>query len=208
MLGMKRGLVAVVLAGSLVSGVAQASVFTGVIVDTGPGSVSGPQWALSSNQGLSGEFSVYIPVKVTDVQGWINGGNGTATAAIYMVGIDKPGTELYSAAFTADAASDWDGASGLNWLLGPGTYWVAFEVRSGQTLIGNMPSPSGSPLGNEAYSSAAGTYFPYDALQLGVRIFGEEQTQTQVPEPMSLALFGLGLGGLAVTRRRRAFGAS
>lgn len=207
MMGMKRTLAVVAVAGSLVSGVVQASVFTGVIIDTLPGSVNGPQWDLSASQGLSAEFSVSIPVKVTDVQGWINGGNGTATAAIYTAGIDKPGTELYSTVFSADTASDWDGASGLNWLLGPGTYWVAFEVRSGQTLIGNMPSPSILPLGNEAYSNAVGTYFSYDALQLGVRIYGEEQTQTQVPEPTSIALFGLGLAGLAVTRRRRALGA-
>ena len=186
-----------------------------LIVDTGPGPTITSGFGgltIGSNQWLAAEFSLGGTTTITGVQGWIGIGipngnisTGTGTAVIYTDGGDVPGSELFSAAFaTADSASSWDGASGLSWLLNAGTYWVAFEVRSGQTLSDGMPRPSSSPLGNEAFNNS-GAYVGFDSLDIGVRIFGEQPQPPppQIPEPASLALLGIGLAGLGATRRRK-----
>ena len=151
------------------------------IVDTGPGADSN-YWVLAGasvlapfGQFLAAEFSIGSRTTVTDIEGWMsfNPSGADGTIAIYSDGGDVPGAELYATTFfgTGSLDSSWVGASGLSWDLVAGTYWVAFEVRDGQTLETSMPSPSSSPLLNEAVTSRdTGNWSGFDGLDLGVRI--------------------------------------
>jgi hypothetical protein len=209
---MKNMLAAVFLVAFLVSGsVATAD----TIVDTGPGPAAGVA-RLYAGQWLAAEFSLSVASTITDVQGWIGCtpdprlpcGDGTATAVIYTDGGEVPGTQLFAGAFNGDVAFDFDGPSGLSWLLTPGTYWVAFEVQAGQTLDNSMGVPSSAPLGNEAFRQPVfngGAYSELDSIDIGVRIFGDPVTA--VPEPSTGILVGtmglIGLGGVLWRRSRR-----
>jgi hypothetical protein len=74
---------------------------------------------------------------------------------------------------------------------------------------------------NHVYSAAyagdivmpAGTFVAFEDLPFGGDfnyrdenfVFTNVATATNIPEPASLALFGLGIGGIAFSRRKRAF---
>jgi hypothetical protein len=202
---MKNKVAALLLVGHLfTAGMLNAA----VLVDTGPGpSTAG--FNLTPSQYFAGQFSLVSPVIVTDILGWIGGaqrlqsGGGIATAAIYTDGGEVPGTELFAQKFTADIDFDFDGVTGLSLLLPAGTYWVGFEGRLGDTIDGTMPSPSTSPLGNEAVNVGAG-YIPFDDVNFGVRILGNVITPGgTIPEPASLMLLGVGLAALGWMRRRK-----
>lgn len=166
----------------------------------GPGSSGVGGWTLAETQWLAAQFSLGAATTITDVQGWIGGGPGSATAAIYTDGGDVPGFEFLSAEFTAAAPEGWCGPAGLNWLLVPGDYWVAYQVQAGQTLFGHMSNPSTFPLLNEAHGDAP--WVANDNLNFGVRIFGTTAVAA-IPEPSTYALMLAGLGFVAFVANRR-----
>jgi len=122
----------------------------------------------------------------------------TLTLAIYADGGEVPdgSRELFSKTFSVGAGNsyDWYGLSDLTWTLSPGTYWVAFEVRPGDSYSGLMASGAPNPLPNAAYvPSGFYGYLANDSLKLGIRI---EENPAPVPEPATIFLLSPGLLGL------------
>ena len=177
-----------------------------VIVDTGK-PLHGVNYVLNATQSLAVEFNVTTAMTLTDLAGWMYGVNAPGTFTVELrAGGNRPGAILFSDTATANLPFALYGVHGESWLIGPGSYWLAFEVRPGQTLDGYMPTNPPSPLGPEAYSTF-GTYVRLDSLNVGVRISGD--LVTGLPEAQTWALMIVGFGGLgAMLRRRKAHAAS
>jgi hypothetical protein len=189
------------------------------IVDTGtPGTFPSTHWArhdLAAYQWLGFEFSVGQATTVTDIQGWIGvSGAGSLRITLYGDGGERPGAQMFTTTFNVASPapnvnpSQWRGVSGLNWLVGPGSYWAAFEVRPTETFHGWMEAPSPAPLGNEAVRGSWNLQWTeVDYLDLGVRVLGDVWTPpsgptANVPEGGStVALMGLAIAGLGACRQ-------
>jgi PEP-CTERM motif len=180
------------------------------IVYTGEGPRCCSGLSLFSGQWMAGAFTVEQGYIVTSVEGWIAPvDSGNLTVRLYGDGDDIPGAPLFSVVAPILATplfqAKWTGATSLRWLIDPGTYWAAFEVRDGSTFEGAMPFPSPNPVVNEAIKLNIGSqYFANDSLDLGFRVLGDP-VQAPTPEPATLVLLGtaaIGIGGRAWRRRR------
>ncbi len=174
------------------------------IVDTGAGYPGLAGYTLASGQWAAGKFELPAAYTITDVFGWVYVVSGsTGTVTIYDDAGTKPGSEIFSTPFDTvpDVSSaGWAGASGLGWALGPGSYWVAYEVRTGQDFLGTMPAlTAGTPL-SEYVLGKSPTWVSYP-VNAGVRILGT--SATPVPEPTTFGLVAAGLAAVAGLRRRR-----
>ena len=196
------GIATLMAAGMVVMGMNNAGAIP--IVDTGEPADYQSGWCLHAGQWLAGEFQVSQATLVTGVEGFFGAAapGGTVKAAIYAdnsVSGEIPGALLYSTTFQVASTglfpATWAGASGLAWNLASGNYWLAFEVGSGSRFSGYMPGDAPSPLGNEAFSRGTG-WHPYDSLNMGARIFGDQFSQdaANVPDGGATSL----LLGLAV----------
>ena len=211
---MKTRLVALLTAA--VAALLSLNAAAALVVDTGEptyGRDSPGDPILASYQGLAAQFVLSERHRITGVTGFISsaGSAGSITVAIYADGGEVPGQELLLASaavpavtFTDDGISvpGWYGPEGLDWLLGAGTYWVAFEVRAGQNFEGYMANPAPNPLQFSALSvggiyTPESNFGPQPVADLGIRIYGDA---VPVPEPTSLALGLLGLAAAAVVR--------
>jgi hypothetical protein len=96
-------------------------------------------------------------------------------------------------------ASGWNSTT-VNWAPGPGTYWIALQVSSGQTSGLDLPNGDSTSTGTAPTLAFAfaGTNGRYANLSDG---FGVQVSA--VPLPAAAWLLGSGLVGLASLRRRR-----
>jgi hypothetical protein len=198
--------VAAFAATAAIAGLAASAANATIIIDTGqPPYGGGVNWGLNSTESLAVKFTVTSATRLTDLTGWMfaQSAPGTFTVALRADG-NTPGAVLFSDTATAKLPFAFYGVHGESWLVGPGSYWLAFEVRPGDTFDGYTPNNPPSPLGPEAYSYD-GTYYRYDRLNLGVRISGDV---VAVPEPAAWTLMLTGFLGtgaaLRGARRRRA----
>jgi len=179
---------------------ASAPANAAIIVDTGK--PVGDHWVLDATQSLATRFTVTSATNLTDLTGFMfaYSAPGTFTVALRADG-NTPGDVLFSDTAVAKLPFAFYGVHGASWLVGPGSYWLSFEVRPGDTLDGYMPFGPPSPLDHGAYTED-GTYYRYDDLALGVRISGDV---VAVPEPTTWALMLTGFlgAGSALRRARR-----
>ena len=207
-----------------------------VIFDTGQtaNSVEGeftPGWVFNTNQWMAAEFSVDSAYTITDIQGlmYINSG-GEFNITLYS---EVPNTDYYAnlhlnKLFSSSVSAQqdyekWIGATGLDWVVSTGSYWVAFETED-TGFEGGMPWGAPNSTGEEDYTWDGKWWNPeewgYDRLDLGIRIEGDiihadgdtwdpcgldclPSGSNSVPEPTTMLLLGSGLVGLGVCGRKR-----
>lgn len=192
----------------LFQGTAQA-----YLIDTGAGGDSFSGTAVNQSHWIAGQFTITSAYTITRVEGWFGATDvGTLSATIYSDAITgTPGTELYTTQFNLDnpvAGNAWDGADNLSWILDPGTYWLAFEARTGDTGSGYMPdnlfSQNGAPNPLAGYAFYFNNAEPGWERQIASLAYGMRIDAVPVPVPAALWLFGSGLLGLAgISARNR-----
>jgi hypothetical protein len=122
------------------------------------------------------------------------------TAANFMVGTDSPFNMTPYGLFT-DALQFKEGiGSGLSANIGtPLNFSVAQAGITLDAFTMSSPRNNGQPGG---YTFAADVGFVASGNTGGVAAIGRD-TPTSVPEPVSIALLGLGLAGIGLARRRK-----
>ena len=113
---------------------------------------------------------------------------------------------MYSTTFNTSLGNlAWNGAAGLDWNVGAGTYWAVFSASYDAGSQSSMPGIAPQPLDGYALTQGGQWYDAADlALGQGLRVDATAaQAAAAVPEPGSMALFGLGLAGAGMLARRR-----
>lgn len=184
-----------------------------VIFDTGTPPDAAVYGYMENGLGYAARFTLSDPYSLTNIEAHFTDQrwrhlqvSGTATLAIYGDGIysgiiPDVNSQLYDQNFLVGAATGWYGVSGVNWALPAGNYWVAFEVRTGDTYTGAMDRNPINPIPDEALITNYGTYSDNDNLDFAYRAYGNPSGV--VPEPATMVLFGIGAAAMAMARRKK-----
>ena len=173
-------------------------------IDTGSpdGSPVGA-YLLDSTDFYAGQISFGgSSARVQNIFGHVLGGAAgeTFTIALYADAANHlPGNEVFSSKATF-GADGWNGISGLDWNVGPGLYWVAFEVAADDTLdpFALLDRGAPQPLTRTAFDAGGGYQASATPLSFGLQV-----DALVVPEPGSMALLFGGMGALVTVVRRR-----
>ncbi|MCD4722421.1 MAG: hypothetical protein K8S13_21570 [Desulfobacula sp.] len=206
------------------------SVFADYVVNTGPGNtfVSGVQ--VKSTQWVAGQFTLNQSFStIVDIEGWFALTGGTITVAIYGNNFNSGspipdsnisyGSWAFSVLDMADYDPNnstidpdtpdsfgWAGVSGVSLNLSAGTYWAAFEVRSGQNYNGFMPDmydENDNPLSSDILAEYAWWRSPrWRNANSSYETFGL-RIGNPVPIPSALLLLASGLLGIAGFNKRK-----
>lgn len=198
---------ALALALGLASGAAQAT----LVVDTGtPTNAVGTGWAFNSGHAYAGQFSTAGALTINSIAGYFSTDVGNVSISLFSNSEDGdggfiPGSALQSASFaTGLGALAWNGVAALDWAVGQGSYWIVFTSSYGTASQSSMPGTAGNPLAGYALTQGGQWYDAADlGLAQGLRVDATAAAAAVVPEPGSIALFGLGLAGLAALGRRK-----
>ena len=170
------------------------------------------------------EWAIEIPVSqkitITDIEYWVAGtkdGPVTLRVSVFDDGGDVPGNNLiFSGSFAPETKVQWQGISSLSVPLDPKEYWFSIDNISeplpydedtffvpGASLQAGVPNPG------ENFAFRRNKYQdplrPSRVIDFGIRVQGEypQAAVTPIPEPMTLILFGGGVVGAIVARRRK-----
>ncbi len=181
-----------------------------VLVDTGAPSLTGFPLVLNSGEWWAGEFTTTQEEEITGINGYIladagNPDNASFTISIYGNTTTGNAPDLTNPLFSQQAtytADGWNGLSGLTQVLDPGSYWVAFEVNSSNSLQGLLPVSVANAMQAVAWNDPT-TTGGYNAITGNAYNFGVQINA--VPVPASVWLFAsAGLGLLGFGKRRPA----
>jgi len=172
------------------------------VVDTGNGASSGGL-TLTVTQSLAAQFSLPASYEISGLEGWMVYLNLVNNLPVYAVvyGDDgnspDVGNELFRQIFfvpPSGFAPGWHGVDGVSLALGPGTYWLAFEVNPGAIGSGAMPPTATQMLDFYAVDPGSG-WAVNETANLGVRV--------RVPEPRAAVSTGAAVAVLAALARHR-----
>ncbi len=200
---------ALLLSAALLNGAAQATILvdTGSPVLTQNGAIAVINYPYA-HQSVGAGFSLAGSNSITDIESYFYVSNpGTLTLALYSQIAGLPGNELYSKEFSISGVSGskgWYGISGVDWAVSAGNYWVTYEIRNSQTYNGALEFAAPFPLEMAVKNDYYTNWFSHGRNSFGLVVEGYSiPNPVTVPEPGILALFGLALGGLASTRRKK-----
>lgn len=182
-----------------------------LIVDTGSG---GPQFGVSiynrtngDYQFNAGQFTINQAYTISSIETWMYSVDaGTVEMVLYgdNANLPDPSNEILRQSFNVAAPGPitaWQGLTGLNQTLNPGSYWISLEKSiptDGFSV--NLPTGVPNPLAYYAYRAEednGGDWIEYTGGQ-GFRVWALDSSA--VPEPATMFLFTTGLLGVFLRR--------